>query len=120
MIDFLLSLSTWAGCGVTMVSTAVLGLVVYVVSYKLITKYKSDDLKDPTGNLFRVVGMLVSLMLSLAFGDVIVELVQIRNAVEREVLAIADVYNGPELFDIERTQRNSDHSGRLYTGGDRR
>jgi hypothetical protein len=84
--------------------TSVLGLVVYVVSYKLITKYKSDDLKDPTGNLFRVVGMLVSLMLSLAFGDVIVELVQIRNAVEREVLAISDVYKDLERFDIERTR----------------
>lgn len=57
--------------------TSVLGLVVYVVSYKLITKYKSDDLKGATGDLFRVVGMLVSLMLSLAFGDVIVALVQI-------------------------------------------
>jgi hypothetical protein len=104
MIDFLLSLPTWAGCVVAMGFTSVLGLVVYVVSYKLITKYKSDDLKDPTGNLFRVVGMLVSLMLSLAFGDVIVELVQIRNAVEREVLAIADVYKDLERFDIERTR----------------
>jgi hypothetical protein len=84
--------------------TSVLGLVVYVVSYKLITKYKSDDLKGATGDLFRVVGMLVSLMLSLAFGDVIVALVQIRNAVEREVLAIADVYTDLERFDIERTR----------------
>ena len=104
MIDFLLSLSTWAGCVVAMGFTSVLGLVVYVVSYKLITKYKSDDLKGATGDLFRVVGMLVSLMLSLAFGDVIVALVQIRSAVEREVLAIADVYKDLERFDIERTR----------------
>ena len=104
MIEFLLSLPTWVGCGVAMVSTALLGLVVYVVSYKLITKYQREDLKDPTSNLFRVVGMLVSLMLSLAFGEVIVELVQIRNAVEREVIAIADTYNALELYDIESTR----------------
>jgi hypothetical protein len=104
MIEYLLSLPTWLGCSVAMVSTAVFGLVVYVVSYKLITKYKSDDLKDPTGNLFRVVGMLLSLMLSLAFGEVISELVAIRNAVEHEVVAISDAYNELELFDIENTR----------------
>ena len=45
MLDFLLSLPTWLGCGLIMFSTALFGLVVYVVSYKLITKYKNDDLK---------------------------------------------------------------------------
>ncbi len=104
MIEFLLSLSTWAGCGVMMAFTAVLGLLVYLVSHKLIAKYKSRDLKDEIGGLFRVVGMLVSLMLSLAFGEVIVELVQIKNAVEREVVAIKDVYKNLEMFDIEGTR----------------
>ena len=105
MVEFLISLPTWAGCSVAMVSTAVFGLVVYVFSYKLITKYKSEDLKDPTSSLFRVVGLLVSLMLSLAFGEVIVELVQTRNAVEREVMAIADTYNDLALYDIEGTRK---------------
>jgi hypothetical protein len=88
-----------------MVFTAVLGLLVYLVSYKLIAKYKSRDLKDEIGGLFRVVGMLVSLMLSLAFGEVIVELVQSKNAVEREVIAIKDVYKDLEMFDIESTRQ---------------
>ncbi len=104
MIDFLLSLPTLIGCGIAMVFTAALGLLVYLVSYKLITKYKSGELKDEIGGLFRVVGMLVSLMLSLAFGEVIVELVQIKNAVEREVVAISDVYKDLEMFDIDRTR----------------
>ena len=103
MLDFLLSLPTWFGCGLTMVSTALLGLVVYVVFYKLITKYKSEDLKAPSSSLFRVVGLLLSLMLSLAFGEVIVELVGIRNTVEREVTAISDTYRNLKLFDIETT-----------------
>jgi hypothetical protein len=104
MVEFIISLPVWVGCGVSMVFTSVFGLVVYILSYKLITKYKSEDMKDSTGNLFRVVGMLVSLMLSLAFGDVIVELIQTRNAVEREIVAIADTFNGLELFDNEGTR----------------
>jgi len=104
VIDFLLSLSTWVGCGVAMIFTAVVGLVVYLVSYKLISKYQSDELKDPTSSLFRVVGLLVSLMLSLAFSEVIAEVRVIRNAVEREAVAISDTFTNLELFDIERTQ----------------
>lgn len=81
-----------------------IGYVVYVVSYKFITKTKSEDLKEPIGSLFRVVGMLVSLMLSLAFGEVIVKLVAIRNAVDREVVAIADTNKDLALYDIEKTR----------------
>ena len=87
-----------------MVSMTIIGLVVYVVSYKFITKTKSEDLKDPIGGLFRVVGMLVSLMLSLAFGEVIVKLVTVRNAIDREVVAIADTNKDLELFDLEKTR----------------
>ena len=104
MFEFIISLPVWVGCGVSMVSMAVSGLVIYIVSYKIITKYKTEDLKDPTSSLFRVVGMLVSLMLSLAFGEVIVELVQTRNAIEREVVAISDTFNDLELFDKENTR----------------
>jgi len=104
MIEFLLSLPTWVGCGVAMIFTAVVGLVVYFVSYKLISKYQSDELKDPTSSLFRVVGLLVSLMLSLAFSEVIDEVRVIRNAVEREAVAISDIFKNLILFDNERTQ----------------
>jgi hypothetical protein len=34
--------------------TSVVGFVVYLVFYKLITKYKREDMKEPTNNLFRV------------------------------------------------------------------
>jgi hypothetical protein len=78
VIDFLLSLPTWAGCVFMMGFTTVVGFVVYLVFYKLISKYQREDMQDPTSNLFRVVGMLVSLMLALAFSEVIVELRTIR------------------------------------------
>jgi len=103
MIDFLLSLPTWAGCCVAMVSTAVVGFVVYLVFYKLISKYQREDMQDPTSNLFRVVGTLVSIMLALAFSEVIVELRTIPNAVQREAVAISDTFANL-VFDIERTR----------------
>ena len=71
MIDFLLSLSTLSGCIVMMGFTTVVGFVVYLVFYKLISKYQRENMQDPTSNLFRVVGTLVSLMLALAFSEVI-------------------------------------------------
>jgi hypothetical protein len=104
MIELLLSLPTWVGCCIAMVSTTVVGLVVYLVFYKFISKYQSYDLKDPNTSLFRVVGLLVSLMLSLAFSEVIAEVRVIRNAIEREAVAISDTFANLELFDIERTQ----------------
>lgn len=104
MIEFLLSLSTFSGSLFAMSLSTVLGLVVYVVSYKLILKYQTEDLKDPTSSLFRVIGMLVSLMLSLAFADVIVELRSIENAIEREAVAISDTFNGLRRFDAEKTR----------------
>ena len=80
MIELLLSLPDIVGAAVAMVIAAVLGLAVYLIAYKLISKYQSDELKDPTSSLFRVVGMLVSLMLSLAFADVILQMRAIENA----------------------------------------
>jgi hypothetical protein len=43
-------------------------------------------------------------MLSLAFSEVIAELSTIRNAVQREAVAISDVFSYLELFDTERTR----------------
>jgi hypothetical protein len=73
MIEFLLSLPTWVGYSVAMIVTAVVGLLVYLVSYKLISKYQRDEIKEPTSSLFRVVDLLVNLMLSLVFSEVICE-----------------------------------------------
>jgi len=81
-----------------------LGWWSYVTSYKLILKYQSDELKDPTSNLFRVIGMIVSLMLSLAFAEVLVEMRSIENAVEREAVAISDTFDDLQRFDNENTR----------------
>lgn len=104
MIEILLSLPPWVGCVVSMGFTVVAGFVVYLVFYKLISMDKREDMKDPIANLFRVVGMLVSLMLALAFSEVIAELRTIRNAIQREAVAISDTFSVLKLFDIERTR----------------
>ncbi len=105
MLEFLLSLPTWSGISLAMASMAVFGLVVHFISSRLHAKFKSQNVKEAALSLFGVLAILVSLLLSLAFGDVIAELVQIRNAVEREVLAIKEAYNYLELFDIEKTSK---------------
>jgi len=104
MVEFLLSLPTWAGCVVAMGFTTVTGFVVYLVFYKIILKYKREDMKDSTSNLFRVVGMLISLMLALAFSEVISEKRTIRSSIQHETVAISDIYWGLKLFDIEGTR----------------
>jgi len=103
MIEFLLSSSTLVGSIASMVIATLAGLVVYGISYKLISRYQSSDLKDPTSSLFRVVGMLVALMLSLAFAEVVVELRAIENAIEREAVAILDTFNDLRQFDNKGT-----------------
>jgi len=104
MIDFLLSLPTWAGCLFSMGFTAVVGFVFYLFFYKLISKHSREDMKDPTSNLFRVVGMLVSLMLALAFSEVISELRTIRSSIQREAVAISDISDVLKLYDRESTR----------------
>jgi len=104
MIEFLLALPTWIGCGLTMVFTTVLSLLVYIISNKLIGKSKNADLKEPINNLFRLVGIIVSLMLSLAFGEVIAGWHAIKNAIDREAAAISDTYTNLKYLDAKGTK----------------
>ena len=104
MVDFLVSLPTWLGCGFAMATTAGVGFVVYLVFVKFISKYQSYDLKDPINNVFRVVGLLVGLMLALSFSEVISELKTIRRAVQREAVAISDIIEALRIYDLDKTR----------------
>ena len=55
MIELVLSLPKWVGIVTSMVLAAAVGLVVYFVSYKLVSQYRIDELKDPTGNIIKLV-----------------------------------------------------------------
>lgn len=106
MIEFLLSAPIWIGITVSMVLATATGLLVYGISYKLVSRYQSADLKDPASSIFRVIGMLVSLMLSLAFADVIVKWRAVENAVEREAAAISDTFYDLQRFGFETTRES--------------
>jgi hypothetical protein len=56
MVETLLSLPTWAGICVAMLIATVTGLSVYFVSYSLISRNQTDNLKSGVGDLFRVLG----------------------------------------------------------------
>jgi len=104
MIDFILSLPSWIGCVFLMVLTTVLGLAIYIISYKLIKKSKTVRLTEPINNLFRLVAIIVSLMLSLSFGEVIAEWKAINNAINQETVAISDTYINLKYYDSEATR----------------
>ena len=89
------------------------GLGTYLISSKLIFKYQWAELKDgelqsAVGGLSRVLGMLVSLMLSLAFSSVIQELKAINHAMQREAVAISDIFNSLERIDVEGAKETQD------------
>lgn len=105
MIEFVLSLPEGAGIAIAMVFATLLGLAVYIISHSLISKYQKEDLKDPMSSLFRVVGVLVGLMLSLAFADVIIQVTTIKKALEREAVAISDTFRDLKQFEPEKTRK---------------
>jgi len=104
MVDFILSLPLVAGGIISMVLATVVGLTVYFVFHKFIDRYKHGDLRDSTSSLFRVIGMLVSLMLSLAFAEVAIDMRMVENSVGREAIAISDMFHDLQRFDIEGTR----------------
>ncbi len=91
MVEYILSLPDFLGGLIMVLFCTFSGLGVYLTSYKLISKYQSSDLKDPASGIFRLVGILVSLVLSLAFGQVVVEWRDIQVATNGEVVALNDI-----------------------------
>ena len=105
MIEDLLALPTIVGFIIVVGLTVTLGMTTYVVSYKLIAaRYRTEEMKDAASSMFRVVGMLVSLFLSLSFADVLVELNTLQNSVQGEAGAIADTYIDLLQFGTEETE----------------
>lgn len=105
MIEFVGSLPTWAGGLLSMLLLTASCLLVYLVSSRLFSKYGSDDVKEPVGHLFRVVGVLVSLMLSLAFAEVTVDMRTVEKAIGREAVAISDIFSVLEILDTPPARR---------------
>lgn len=104
MLDFLTSLPTWLGTLLSMLAATLAGHGVHRVSHRLLSRFPSQDLEAPIARLFIVVGTLVSLMLSLAFAEVIVGVRKVEGAIQREAVAIADALGTLRQFDDEGTR----------------
>ena len=107
MIDFVLSLPIVLGALVFMVLTFAAGIAAYLISHRLIVRFQAEDqedLKDATSSLFRVVGILLSLFLTLTFAEVVFELNTIETAIEKEAMAISDIHNDLRRFGVEETR----------------
>ena len=104
MIDYTLSLPGWLGAIVAMTLTTGSGLMVYGISHRFISLFQRHDLINPITSLFRMVGILVSLMLSLAFSEVVAEWRAVKNAIDREAVAISDLFFTLQLYDAEEAR----------------
>ena len=98
MLNFVVELHPLLGVTLSMLVSVVLGLSVYFVSHKLISKYQEGD-SGPPASLFGVVGMLVGLMLWLSFAKVISDIRSIDSAIVREAAAILDVSDDLGRYD---------------------
>jgi xanthosine utilization system XapX-like protein len=101
MIDYVSSLPIWAGCTLSILLTTVAGLAVYFVFRLFLARYPIEEIEDPIGSLFRVIGILVSLMLSLAFAEVVVGVRAVESAIQRETAAISDTFKALGQFDSD-------------------
>ena len=104
MIESLVSLPVVFGSLVFMAFAVAIGLPSYFVSHKLISRFQTSDMKEATGNLFRVVGLLVSLLLALTFAEVLSDLHEAERAVKGEGAAIGDIAGSLELYGLEETR----------------
>jgi uncharacterized membrane protein YheB (UPF0754 family) len=98
MLDALLSIPAIFGAIIVMGSAVAAGLLTYYMSYTLISRYQPETLKEMSRFLFQLMGVLLGLLLSLLFRDVISELNEIDRVVEGEAVAIADTYHNLKHF----------------------
>ena len=86
LIEQLLHLQVIPGALLLMAITTLIGLLVYYLSFRFLASSQTKEERRATSGLFRVIGVLVSLFLSLTFADVMLELNQIEVSVEREAV----------------------------------
>jgi hypothetical protein len=108
MLHFLLSLPVLLGCLIFMALSTAIGLAIRSATHRWFVTHQDEaamaEIKDATSNLFRVVGWLFTLLLSLTFSDVVSELSVTESAIESEAAAILDVHDNLMRFGSEETR----------------
>lgn len=103
MVDFILSLPSFWGALLFIVFTTAIGLGIYFLSAWFISKYFNENLERPVGDLFRIMGIMVSFFLSLTFADVVLEMKTIDSATQREAIFLADINKELCLYGVKET-----------------
>ena len=103
----MISLQIIVGGILSMALITAVGLGVYVLTFRLHSRYGSEEtigeVRGATGNLMRVVGWLLCLILSMTFADVLGELGATETAIVSEAAAILDVHHDLRRFGSEET-----------------
>jgi len=105
LVEQILHFPVIAGALLLMVVTTLIGLLIYLFSYHLLAASQPKEVRRATNGLFRVIGILVSLFLSLTFADVMLELNQIEASIEREAVMIEDIYRDLGRYDSSRARK---------------
>jgi hypothetical protein len=105
LVEQILHLPAVVGAFLVMGLTTLAGLLVYVVSYRLLLGPQLRETRRAANYLFRVIGILVSLFLSLTFADVVLELNQIEVSIEREAVMIDDIHQDLGRYNSNRALR---------------
>lgn len=104
-IELLLHLPVVLGVLLLMGLTTLSGLLVYLLSSRVFAKSGSRETRRAANYLFRAIGILVSLFLSLTFADVVLETNQIESAIEREAVMLEDIHRDLDRYDSSRARR---------------
>ena len=108
MFQTLLTMPTLIGALAFIAITTAMGMAVYYVTYRCHARRRSEtafnEVKDATGNLFRVVGWLFTLLLSITFSNVISDLALTRAAIQNEASAIDDVNQNLQRFNSNESR----------------
>jgi hypothetical protein len=92
MIYWLTSLPVILGATLSAGVAIIVGLTAYYVARIAVGRKANEESRELASNMFRIIATLLSLLLSLTFADVRVEIGMVRSSVETEAGQLADIY----------------------------
>ena len=101
MIDTLFSTSSVVSLLIFVFGMVFIGLIAYLIGYRLFGTSADSNTKEVATILFRAVGVLLGLMLSLNFANVRLEFVKIQDSVEQEAEEIGELAGDFKRFGSE-------------------
>ena len=99
MIYWLTSLPVIIGATLSAGMAVIAGLAAYYAARIAVGRKANDENRELALNMFRIIATLLSLLLSLTFADVRVEIGMVRNSVETEAGQLADIYKDLNAFE---------------------